>query len=464
MRFNVLLVMLVAACQAPDDGPDLEAARQAIVDPDDPPPPRSGPINPLPSGLYVDSNQGGRTIMIRWMCGGNAEYQGSKIQKSGGDWQSGDRSCNVSQVWGLDSVPVQPNTQYCFRAYAQNTTHVAQTQPVCVTSDRYREDPVAPSVIGITAKVGRIEVRYTDRSDIESGFRIYRALGYDSPPSSEYTLVAELGALSGTGDTIAWDDRDFERDTYYWYRVEVWHPWGTASAMVSRERSWPRTPASPTFPVFGLVVSDRVRFEWRDNSSNEDTFHVSAVHENGDSMFKTVGANATSATFDEDDGLHEGLWYFEVSAWNRAGGSNDAVGAVIVPGAGDDDDGDDGGGGGTGTLNVCGLGCPGGYHATRFNFDASCPGGPTPNATTCGPNTGTFSACGVGCPTGWHSTSQQYTTVCVVTIGSLNDNQSTCQAHSNDFWSCETCPPGWMLTDTLASTACFHGTKYHCHK
>jgi hypothetical protein len=459
----MLLVMLVAGCQPGDAGPDFEAAPQAIENPDDPPPPRSGPINPLPSGLYVDTNHGGRTIMIRWTCGGNDEYQGSKFQKDGGTWQGGDRSCYVSQTAGFDSIPVQPDTQYCFKAYAQNTTHVFQTQPVCVTSDRYREDPVPPRVISITAKSERIELRYTDRSDIESGFRIYRASGSAIPPSSAFSLRAELGALSGTGDLLAWNDRDFDTDRHYWYKVEAWHPWGAAYEMLNGVDSWPSVPAAPTLPTFGLVTGDRVRFEWRDNSSNEDEFRVSASHEDGDSIYRVIAANATSATFDEDDGLREGLWTFEVNARNSAGFSSGAFGAVNVPAPGDGDDGGGGGGGG-GALYVCGAGCPSGYHVQRYSFDASCAQGPPANLSTCVPNSGTFSSCSVGCPTTWHPTSHQYNAQCVWVIGSLDDNQTTCQPHTNDFWSCDLCPNGYMLTDTVATTACYFGTKYHCHK
>jgi hypothetical protein len=36
--------------------------------------------------------------------------------------------------------------------------------------------------------------------------------------------------------------------------------------------------------------------------------------------------------------------------------------------------------------------------------------------------------------------------------------------NKNDFWSCDPCPIGDLLTDTVSTTACYFGTKYQCHK
>jgi hypothetical protein len=317
-------MLTAASCAVPagDDDVDLAETAQAIEDPDNPAP-KTGPINPKPSNLYIDTNSGGRYITVRWNCGGNVETHRSYYQRNGGAWIAGDVSCNVSHVYGIDSIDVTPATPYCFKVAASNSTHSEWSNVVCATSDIYREPPAAPTMT-VTAKPQRIEIRAVDRADIESGFRLYRKLATGSSWGSP---IYTRGPASGVGDAISYDDASVASNTRYQYKLVAWHAWDT-SEVIKTVDSWSTLPTAPSNVRFPTVAPTSLVVAWNDNSSNEDCFRVVYSAPGYGTSTKTLGANTTSTTISVGSGT---TWTVHVIAYNEAGEASSPTVTVRTP-------------------------------------------------------------------------------------------------------------------------------------
>lgn len=319
MRYLIGCLVALAACAMSEL--DMEEVDQSIEDPNDPSEKR-GPITPLPRNLFVETNYGGRTMTIRWTCGGNAMYHVSRISMSGGTWQNGDLSCAISQVFGVDVIQVQPDTPYCFNVRAWNLDHQATTSTVCERSDRYREAPATPTIRG-TVTSTKIDVIGTDRSDIESGYRLYRK----RVGASSYDLIYSRGRVSGVGSSFTYSDTTVERDTSYYYKLEAWHPWDTSSATMLVE-SWATPPDAPSNVRFPVVEPTAVTVAWNDNSSNEDGFRIEYSAPSYGSHTTTVGRNTTSKRIPVGS---DTTWTFRVVATNEAGTAASPSVTVTTP-------------------------------------------------------------------------------------------------------------------------------------
>jgi len=120
----------------------------------------------------------------------------------------------------------------------------------------------------------------------------------------------------------------------------------------------------------------------------------------------------------------------------------------------------------TSSFQACGLGCPYGYHSTRYDWTTSCyqRGGVEPNVTTCERNEWprAFHMCGAGCPDGWHDEARDLDITCFTSTSSSNMTANATSCGANDgpaFTRCKTlwqsyCPGGYDKTAEYHDPSC----------
>ena len=202
--------------------------------------------------------------------------------------------------------------------------------------------PAAPANLSATAiSSSQINLTWTDQSDNEDGFRIYR--GTDS--STVTTLMATLGVR-----ITSYSNTDLAASTTYYYKVTTFNTAGeSAASNVANATTEPppvTIPSAPTNLQATAASSSVINLTWNDASGNETGFQIERKTGAGGTyaLIVTTAANATTYS---DTGVVEGTTYFyRVRTVNGAGNSaysNEANATTPSSGAGSS-----GGGGGGG--------------------------------------------------------------------------------------------------------------------
>ncbi|MCP4144765.1 MAG: hypothetical protein GY752_05710, partial [bacterium] len=179
--------------------------------------------------------------------------------------------------------------------------------------------PTDGSAVPVTST--QIDLSWTDNSDDESGFVIYRTF-HDEGIGWEIT---ELDTFTVGVDVASYSDIDCLPNSEYNYRIfsqktigaeefnSAQYTIGMATAMEG--------PTAPSDLVVTAQSATELLLTWTDNSSNEDLFRISR-HTFPTGTFvdiATVGVDATSYL---DSGLEAGeTYYYRVVASNAIGDS-----------------------------------------------------------------------------------------------------------------------------------------------
>ncbi|MBN1187049.1 MAG: fibronectin type III domain-containing protein, partial [Bacteroidales bacterium] len=128
------------------------------------------------------------------------------------------------------------------------------------------DPPVAPVNLTFgTITVNSIQMSWTDNSDNENRFEIYRSL----TSGGTYMKVG----TTGEGVTTFTDD-ELSDDTEYFYRVYAANDGGLSTALSRSATTLPYPPATPINLTFGTITVNSIQMSWTDNSDNEDGFEI----------------------------------------------------------------------------------------------------------------------------------------------------------------------------------------------
>ena len=177
--------------------------------------------------------------------------------------------------------------------------------------------PAAPSGLSATAaSSSQINLRWTDNSSNETGFKVERASSSAGPFTVITTLAAGVTTYNNTGLTAS---------TTYYYRVCASNAAGnsaysnTTSAATSAPT--PVKPAAPTGLSATAASSSQINLRWTDASSNETGFKVerSSSATGTFTAIATLGAGVT--TYSNTGLTASTTYYYRVCASNAAGNS-----------------------------------------------------------------------------------------------------------------------------------------------
>ncbi|MEM6429476.1 MAG: fasciclin domain-containing protein, partial [Deinococcota bacterium] len=110
--------------------------------------------------------------------------------------------------------------------------------------------PDAPSDVTATAGINQIVVSWTDNSDDEAGFRIYRESVGTSALATQQTEIAEVGA-----NVTSYTDTDVMTGVSYTYSVSAFNEDGDESDLEAQEGEAVSPEVEPSNTIVDIVVS-----------------------------------------------------------------------------------------------------------------------------------------------------------------------------------------------------------------
>jgi alpha-tubulin suppressor-like RCC1 family protein len=211
------------------------------------------------------------------------------------------------------------STTYYYKVTAFNAVGESAASNIAdaTTQDPPVTIPTAPSTLQATAVSSTgINLAWTDASNNEDGFKVYR--GTDS--STVTTLVATLAV-----GTTSHSDNGLTASTNYYYKVAAFNAVGESAASNVANATTQDPPVTiPTAPSTlqaTAVSSTGINLAWTDASNNEDGFKVyrGATSSTVTTLVATLGAGITSYP---NTGLTASTtYYYKVTAFNTAGES-----------------------------------------------------------------------------------------------------------------------------------------------
>jgi uncharacterized delta-60 repeat protein len=171
----------------------------------------------------------------------------------------------------------------------------------------------APSSLNATAQRGKVTLTWTDNSDNEAGFDVYRS----EDNGASYALLGTTKDASYTDNTVA-------PETAYRYYVEATNLGGSSSpSNIASITSAEDVPPAPSKLVITMEAQINAKLTWQDNAKNETEYRVyrysSSEGPSSYVLYKTLPANTTTFT---DPQLIPGTSYsYYVKAFNSLGES-----------------------------------------------------------------------------------------------------------------------------------------------
>ena len=226
-----------------------------------------------------------------------------------------------ANVTTRSTINLTSSTTYYFRVFAYNSGGNSANSNIASATTLAL--PATPSNLIATAiSSSQIDLSWTDNSNDETGFKIYRStdgvsfLWY-------YTPGANTTSLSDTGRTAG---------TTYYYRVLSYNANGISDFSNTASATTFPLPAAPSNLTATAISRSRIDLVWIDNSNNEDGFKLYRSTNNVNfTFYATVGANVTTRS---NTGLSSGTtYYYRVFAYNSGGNSanSNVASATTLP-------------------------------------------------------------------------------------------------------------------------------------
>ena len=278
----------------------------------------TGPSTPAaPSALAIRELTTGE-LVISWTDNSDNE-SGFELDRSKGAAGTFSEIASVSaDVSTYQDAAVDGASEYCYRVRAlgaAGSSASAFSAPAC----HQFAAPAAPSDLGATASLEQVDLSWTDNSDNETGFEVWRSTtGAGGTFALEATVGADVKSFGNTG---------LQDNAEYCYRVRATGSGGldspfTATACATTPIPQAPPPAAPSNLAAVPTSPTVIALSWIDNASDETGFEIwrSTTGATGTySLLSSVVANVTNAN---DSGLDPVVPYcYKVRA----------VGAVNAP-------------------------------------------------------------------------------------------------------------------------------------
>jgi hypothetical protein len=165
-------------------------------------------------------------INLSWTDNANNE-DGFKIERSLNGTSFSQIATVGANVTTYNDGSVTDQTQYWYRVRAYNAGgNSAYSNTATATAQCAGTAPAAPTITSTSSTRDSVTLNWTDNSNNEDGFKIYRGLS-----SGSLSLVATVSA-----NTTTYTDTGLARRTTYYYKVCAYNAYGeSCSAVVSKK-------------------------------------------------------------------------------------------------------------------------------------------------------------------------------------------------------------------------------------
>jgi hypothetical protein len=213
----------------------------------------------------------------------------------------------------LSMANLQPNTSYTFKVRAYNEDGVSAFTNEIKLTTLPLQPPVAPiTLIYDTITPSSAYLRWTDKSDNESGFQIYRSL-------AETTGFQLIHTNSSNQNTYI--SNNLNQATSYFYRVRAYNDDGVSAYTNTLKIITPNPPRSPTNLILKSETKTSVSFEWTDNSDNEAGFYIERSVSTPGQFVRIDTLKADTKEFTDQNLKNSTSYYYRLAAFNIEGSS-----------------------------------------------------------------------------------------------------------------------------------------------
>jgi hypothetical protein len=166
--------------------------------------------------------------------------------------------------------------------------------------------PAVPTELVATATLAQVDLSWSDNSDNEAGFEVWRSTGgVDGTFVLDGSVEAEVTSYSGTG---------LQEDTEYCYRVRAVGAKGQPSELSSAACATTPVPAlpppaAPTNLAVAVSGAARISLDWTDNASDESGFEIWRSTAGSSGTYSLQAERAANVTSANDPGLSAGAEY-----------------------------------------------------------------------------------------------------------------------------------------------------------
>lgn len=273
-----------------------------------------------PTALTANTTSSG-SINLSWQDNSDNET-GFTVERSETSSSSGfiEIDATVADTTTYSDAGLLPSTTYYYRVAATNSSGSSGYSNVtqATTDLAPLSPPQAPANLnGSAISSTAITLYWTDSSNNESSFTIYKAETIGSPYSIVGTVAANIQTYTVTG---------LSADTTYYFKVVAENSAGSSIdsniAEVTTEPAPVATPNAPTGLTVGYSTSSSLTLNWTDASgTSESGFRIyrSATENGAYSGIANVISNITTYV---NSGLTPNTTYwYKVVAYNSAGES-----------------------------------------------------------------------------------------------------------------------------------------------
>ena len=189
----------------------------------------------------------------------------SRVQETSGSGFSEIHTTSANtEVWTDNTV--SDGTTYYYIVLANNAN--GDSDPSNESSATTLPFPsTAPSALNASeTSQTQINLSWSDNSDNETGFEIWRA------PTSGGTYA--LRHTTGAGET-SWSDTGLDANTQYFYNVLATNTGGDSDfSSETSATTLPNAPSAPSGLSASAVSQTQINLSWTDNSSTETGFEI----------------------------------------------------------------------------------------------------------------------------------------------------------------------------------------------
>ncbi|MEP6583199.1 MAG: PA14 domain-containing protein [Ginsengibacter sp.] len=182
--------------------------------------------------------------------------------------------------------------------------------------DSVASQGTAPSIpTNLSANAGssynKIGLKWTDNSNNETGFEVYRK----APTDLAYLIIATT-----TSNAVAYTDSALLPSTKYSYKILSINTYGQSALTATVTATTKVAPAPPIVPsglTANTLSSTKINLTWNDNSNNETSFEIwrSIGANTNYILLNTLSANSSAQITYVDTGLYANVnYYYHVRA------------------------------------------------------------------------------------------------------------------------------------------------------
>ncbi|MBA4150472.1 MAG: fibronectin type III domain-containing protein [Verrucomicrobia bacterium] len=255
------------------------------------------------------------TIKLTWKDNSSIETK-FRVQRSGssntGPWTTLTSSLGANTT-SYNANGLTPGKKYWFRVRAENSN---DNSPWSNVDNATTKDVKANAPSGLTATAVndvQINLSWTDNSNNEDGFKIYR-----STDGTSFTAIKTVGINVKT-----FNNTGLAGNRRYWYRVYAYNTAGNSAASnTANDTTPPKAPSALSATAGSGSLWNTINLSWTDNSTAESGFKIERSTASG-GPFSQIATNAASDRTFTNTGLAANTtYYYRVRCYNANGNSS----------------------------------------------------------------------------------------------------------------------------------------------